>query len=106
METNQSNSPKILLSQGHAKDKYFGGQMKRVFACLNQEPKTMLMVSYETGILRSNICRYIARLEELNLITIVRKGLCPISKYRAGFYSTNPVLFPAKVETLKPNHNG
>lgn len=23
-----------------------------------------------------------------------RKGICPISKHRAGFYTTNPELFP------------
>ena len=27
-----------------------------------------------------------------------RKGICPISKHRAGFYTTNPDLFPAIVE--------
>jgi hypothetical protein len=89
MENNQLNSPK-----GQGKDKHFQGQMKRVFAALYRQPKTMLMVSIETGILRANICRYVAEWEKENRICIVRKGICPISKHRAGFYTTNPELFP------------
>jgi len=32
--------------------------------------------------------------EKENRICIVRKGICPISKHRAGFYTANPELFP------------
>jgi len=48
--------------------------------------------------LRANICRYVADWEKENRICIVRKGICPISKHRAGFYTTNPELFPSIVE--------
>lgn len=78
MESNQLNSPKVFSHKG--------------------QPKTMLMVSIETGILRANICRYVAEWEKENRICIVRKGICQISKHRAGFYITNPELFPAIVE--------
>jgi hypothetical protein len=87
------------------KDKYFDAQMKRVFASLYRQPKTMLMVSIETGILRANICRYIAKWKKQNCIRVVRIGICPITKHRANFYSTNPELFLAIVEpskTVKP----
>lgn len=87
------------------KNKHYEAQMKRVFAALYRRPKTMLMVSIETGILRANICRYVAKWHKLNCIRIVRKGICPISKHRAGFYTTNPQLFQAIVEpsnTVKP----
>lgn len=83
----------------------FQVQMKTVFAALYRQPKTMLMVSIETDILRANICRYVAEWEKQNCIGMVRKGICPISKHRAGFYTTNPELFPAIVEpsnTVKP----
>ncbi len=68
------------------KDKHFRAQTKRVFAAFHSQPKTMLMVSVETGILRANICRYVAKLRQYDNIQLIRKGICPISKHRAGFY--------------------
>jgi hypothetical protein len=98
MESNQLNSPKGFLHKRQGKDKDFQVQTKRVFKALYSQPKTMLMVSIETGILRANICRYVAKWKKRNCIKIARKGICPISKHRAGFYTTNPELFPAIVE--------
>ena len=104
MENNHRTALKSF-GKGQGKDKHFQGQTQRVFTAFLRHPKTMLMVSIETGILRANICRYVAEWEKENLICIVRKGICPISKHRAGFYTTNPDLFPAIVEpsnTVKP----
>jgi len=98
MENNQLNSPKVFLHKGQGKDKHFQAQMKRAFAAFYKQPKTMLMVSIETGILRANICRYVAEWEKRDRIRIVRKGICPISKHHAGYYTTNPKLFPEIVE--------
>jgi hypothetical protein len=81
-----------------SKGNNFQAQIKTIFQAFYCQPKTMLMVSIETGILRANICRYVAKWEKENRICIVRKGICPISKHRAGFYTTNPDLFPAIVE--------
>jgi hypothetical protein len=97
MESNHRTAPNFL-HKGQGKNTHFQPQMNRVFAALYRQPKTMLMVSVETGILRANICRYIAKWEKQNCIRIVRKGICPISKHRAGFYTTNPELFPSIVE--------
>ena len=104
MESNQLNSPKVFSHKGQGKSKHFQAQMQRVFAALYRQPKTMLMVSIETSILRASICRYVAKWEKENRICIVRKGICPISKHRAGFYTTNPDLFPI-VEPSKPKGN-
>jgi len=98
MESNQLNSPKVFSHKGQGKSTHFQAQMKRVFAALYRQPKTMLMVSIETGILRANICRYVAELEKENRICIIRKSICPISKHRAGFYTTNPDLFKSIVK--------
>ena len=98
MENNQMNSPKVFSHKGQGKSKHFQTQIQRVSAALYRQPKTMLMVSIETGILRANICRYVAKWKKQNCIKIVRQGICPISKHRAGFYTTNPDLFPAIVE--------
>lgn len=53
----------------------------------------MLMVSIETGVLRANICRYVAEWGRKNRIGLVSYGICPISKYMAGYYTTNPKCF-------------
>ena len=97
MENNHRTAPNFLHNR-QDKSTHFQAQMKRVFAALYRQPKTMLMVSIETGILRANICRYVAEWEKENRICIVRKGICPISKHRAEFYTTNPELFPSIVE--------
>ena len=104
MENNQLNSPKVFSHKGQGEDKHFQGQMQRVFTAFLRHPKTMLAVSIETGILRANICRYVAEWEKENRICIVRKGICPISKHRAGLYTTNPDLFPI-VEPSNPKGN-
>lgn len=75
-------------------DTHFETQMKRVFIAFQEKPKTMLMVSFETGILRANLCRYIAKWRKRDKIAVVKKGICPITKFPAGFYTTDKSLFP------------
>ena len=87
-------SPKTSLIDKQHKDKHFQAQMKKVFAALYKQPKTMLMLEVETGIMRSNICWYVREWRQENSIKIVKKGICPISKHRAGFYTTDPSFFP------------
>ena len=60
----------ILLRGNKSKGNQFQAQMQRVFAALYRQPKTMLMVSIETGILRANLCRYVAEWEKENRICI------------------------------------
>lgn len=84
-------------SYKHRKDNKFRGQQKRAFKAFFERPKTMLMVSIETGILRANLCRYVAEWRKLNLIKVVAIKECKISKRRAGYYSSNPIFMnPSK----------
>lgn len=85
------NNPKFFKGQG--KDKKISGQMTKVFNAFSTQPKTMKMVSIQTGIDRANICRYVAEWKEQNSIQEVRKGLCRITKHRAGYLTTDPTLF-------------
>lgn len=85
------NNPKFFKGQG--KDKKISGQKTKVFNAFSTQSKTMLMVSVETGVLRANICRYVAEWKEQNSIQEVRKGLCRITKHRAGYLTTDPTLF-------------
>jgi hypothetical protein len=98
MENNQLNTP-TSLHKRQGKDKYFQAQMKRVFSALYRQPKTMLMVEVETGIMRSNICRYVAKWRKKNCIKIVKLGICQISKSTGvQFLTTNPDFFPANAK--------
>jgi len=85
------NNPIFLKGQG--KDKKISGQMTKVFNAFSTQPKTMKMVSIQTGIDRANICRYVAEWKEQNSIQEVRKGLCRITKHRAAYLTTDPTLF-------------
>lgn len=83
---NNTHTPQTIYKD----NKYFQNQMKIVYNAFNDEvPKTMLQVSYETGIMRANICRYLAKWRKYNQIQLVKFGLCPITKWKAGFYTTN-----------------
>jgi hypothetical protein len=75
------------------KDNHFVSQYKTVYQSFLERPKTMLEVSIETGILRANICRYIAEMEEKGQIQVIRKGYCPYTHFYAGFYSTDEAQF-------------
>jgi hypothetical protein len=87
------NTPSNYLHKRQSKDKHFEVQMKRVFAAFKRKPSTMLMVSIETGILRANICRYVAEWQKSNSIHLLKHGLCEVSKHRAGYYTTETILF-------------
>ena len=56
---------------------------------------TMKMLSVRTGVDRANICRFVARLRETGKIFLVKKGLCLITKFRAGYYTTDPAKAPS-----------
>ncbi|MBT6685759.1 MAG: hypothetical protein HOB05_05460 [Bacteroidetes bacterium] len=93
---NESQNSLNIFRNGKNKDNRLQAQLQVVFDTLYRKPATMLMVSVETGIMRANICRYIDTLRKQNNIYLIRKGICPISKYsKVGFYTTNPELIPA-----------
>lgn len=81
----------------HSKGKQTLPQLQTVRLCFSTRPKTMLEVSEETGIRRANVCRYVGKLRKRDQIAVVRYGLCPVSKYRAGFYTTDPALLGREV---------
>ena len=84
-----SNTPGNTSWQG----KKFKAQASLVFAAFKRKPCTMLMAAFDTGIFRANICRLISEWEKDGRIQLIRKGTCPISRYKAGYYSTDRSLF-------------
>ena len=70
-------------------------QEKIVFAAFFNEPSTMFMVEKKTGIMRPNICRFVATWKKKNCIHIVRTAKDPHTKCNAQFLSTNPAYAPS-----------
>jgi len=87
------NTPSNSLLIGKSKDTHFEIQTKQVYEAFKRKPSTMLMVSIETGILRANICRYVAKWQKHDSIHLLKHGLCKVSKHRAGYYTTDTNLF-------------
>ena len=71
-----------------------------VFLSLRERPKTMLQVSKELGIYRANICRYVDNFRKANKVQVHHIGICPISKFRSGFLTTDKTLFRGDSEQL------
>ncbi len=57
----------------------------------------MLQVSFETGILRANVCRHVATLRKSGNIQIQHRGIDVLTHYPASFLTTNPALFKQPV---------
>lgn len=69
------------------KDNHFAQKIK-VIEYLSEHTATMMMCSIATGVDRANICRFIRDFEDSNEgLERVRKGLCPITKHRATFFT-------------------
>lgn len=101
MESKKTDTPESAPTRIQHDDKHFLTQYNRVYQSFSEHPKTMLEVSFETDILRANICRYVAKMEAKGQIGVVKRTICPISKHRAGFYSTNVNLLNLKALQLE-----
>ena len=90
----KKSAPQGGHTQRQDKDTKYLTQEQRTFLSFQEYPKTMLQVSREIGIERGNICRYVGAFRKRDHVAVVRQGLCPITKFKAGFLTTNPALFP------------
>lgn len=75
------------------KDKHLS-QLRQVNDAFKMRPMTMLECSRITGIERAGVCWYVRDLREGDRIRMHHYGLCPITKFRAGFLTTDQALFP------------
>jgi len=85
----KKESPKRAPKYQSKYTKKYLNQYNRVKAAYSEVPYplTMLQISEMTGIYRANICRYNAEMQKNGNLILVRKGICPISLHRAGFYT-------------------
>jgi DNA-binding transcriptional regulator GbsR (MarR family) len=94
MEKRKKAAPKTTHSLNtHDKGNGSQAQYQIVYQSFKEHPKTMLDVSLETGILRANICRYVADMEDKGLIQLLYKTGDEHTKFTAGYYSTDESLF-------------
>lgn len=75
------------------KDSGFRSQYQIVYQSFKERPNTMLDVFLETGILRANICWYVADMEDKGLIQLLYKMDDVHTKFKAGYYTTDKILF-------------
>ena len=61
-------------------------QRKKLLQAMEQGPATTLMLFEKTGILRANICRYIASLEKAGIVVAIKRAPCHLTKRKAKFY--------------------
>lgn len=80
----------FIMDKNQKNEHRFNQQMKRFFDALKDEPKTMLMVAYEIGIERANLCRYKRKFEKANQLWEVESKPCKITGFRAWYLTTNP----------------
>lgn len=83
-----TNSPK-----DKGKDMDFRTQHQIVYQSFKEQPKTMLDVFLETEILRANICRYVADMEDKGIIQLLYRKEDIHTRFKAGYYTTNKELF-------------
>ena len=61
---------------------------------LKDKIATQTEVAVALNIYRPNLCRRKRTLEKAGELAVVKKGICPITKHKAGFITTNKELFP------------
>lgn len=74
-------------------------QLSILIDAFRHKPRTILQVARITGLKQSYIHRRVAELRKEHRIFLCGKGVCPISKCRAGYYTTSTkeaVTFYAK----------
>ena len=81
------------------KDSGKSTQIQKILKSLFEAPKTMLMVSRDTGIERASICWAVYNLCNSGRIRFVKYGACAITKRKAGFYTSNPNYYCNKTGT-------
>lgn len=70
----------------------FDAEIKAVRVYLSRHTATASMVEAATGIHHKNICRYKRELEKMNLLRVVRIGICKRTGFSAQYLTTNPQL--------------
>lgn len=68
-------------------------QIELVYRVLKEKPMTMLDVSFETNVLRANVCRYIRVMEKRGEVQKLFEARDKHTRHKAGYYTTDKNLF-------------
>jgi len=71
-------------------------QLQTILQFLRTQVATATMVSAATGVPQKNLCRYKRDLEKAGQLAEVKKGICPVTKFRAWFITCDESQFPPK----------
>ena len=91
---NKNERAAVAAHKTECKDKHFSNQFKIVYHAFSVCSKTMMQVALETGVMRSNITRYVAVMKRQGTIKLIEKNICPVTKVTAGFYMTDQNVQP------------
>lgn len=72
-------------------------QIRRTIEALKEAPATSMMLAVSTGILRANLTRYLAKLEEQGRVIMIYEKPCKVTGYKAKYYSANPDHFSKEI---------
>jgi len=92
------NNPFISNHANSDKNKHLA-ELKQVYLYLFRHSATMKEVDRATGIMRESICWYLRKLRKRDLLYIVGKRLCKVTKHMAIEWTTDPQ------KVLKPDAN-
>lgn len=91
--TKKKKATEAAPHTNRGKDMDFRTQYQIVYQSFLERPKTMLDVFLQTGILRANVCRYVADMEDKGIIQLLYKKEDVHTKAKAGYYTTDKALF-------------
>ncbi|MCO5238117.1 MAG: hypothetical protein M9933_17805 [Chitinophagaceae bacterium] len=77
----------------------FLSEKKRFFDFLQIQVATATQAAAALGIYRPNACRYKRWLEKESKLFVVKKDVCPVTGFRAGFLTTDPAKMPKNLQT-------
>jgi len=85
----------------HTTPESFKGQdedkeLSAVYEYLQHNIATATMVAVDLDIYRPNLSWRKRALEKTGKLKVVKIGICPVTKHKAAFLTTNPDLFPVK----------
>ena len=97
----KKEAPEGAATETRGKDtNYFQFQQTQI--AFFSQPVTMMQAAKSVGIDRANVCRYVATLRKEGAIWLIRKGICPVTRWTGvGFYSTNPEYAKNQPQQLK-----
>lgn len=83
--------PSNTVSADH-KSINFRRQKQKFYSYLYSHTVTCTAASKALDIPQKNLTRYKRRLERAGVLWVVRRGICPVTGFTAGFLTTNPII--------------